>query len=148
MTTAHLYVGSDRVVTGDGRMRRGLRLQRTSCSGSIHSPLSESSCWSSLSYLEGERWGGGEGGGERERERGGEERLVRREREGERWGGGEVGGEREGERWGGEIGEERGGERWGGEREGEREGGGEKRERDGERGREVILLIKEVCEGQ
>ena len=26
--------------------------------------------------------------------------------------------------------------------------GGEKRERDGERDREVILLIKEVCEGQ
>ena len=31
---------------------------------------------------------------------------------------------------------------------GRRDGGGEKRERDGERGREVILLIKEVCEGQ
>ena len=59
-------------------------------------------------------------------------------------GGGEIGEEREreGERWGGEIGEEReverGGERW----------GGEMGERDGERGREVILLIKEVCEGQ
>ena len=58
-------------------------------------------------------------GGERERERGGEERLGR------------IDG---GERWGGEMGE-RGGE--------ERE-----RERGGERGREVILLIKEVCEGQ
>ena len=31
---------------------------------------------------------------------------------------------------------------------GRRDGGGGKRERDGERGREVILLIKEVCEGQ
>ena len=38
-----------------------------------------------------------------------------------------------------EVGRRDGGERWEGERE---------RERDGERGREVILLIKEVCEGQ
>ena len=49
---------------------------------------------------------------------------------------------------------------WGGERVREvgrrergrkvrmRDWGGEKREKDGERGREVILLIKEVCEGQ
>ena len=74
-------------------------------------------------------------GGERERERGGEERLGRREREGERWGG-EIGEER----WGGERERERGGEeRWG------REVG---RGREVERGREVLLLIKEVCEGQ
>ena len=39
-----------------------------------------------------------------------------------------------------------GGER--GREVGRRDGGREKRERDGERGREVILLIKEVCEGQ
>ena len=96
---------------------------------------------------------------ERERERGGEERLGRIDG-GERWGGemGERGGEERlgridggrevgrrdgGERWGGErgreVGRRDGGERWEGERE---------RERDGERGREVILLIKEVCEGQ
>ena len=64
-------------------------------------------------------------GGERERERGGEERLGRRDG---------------GERWGGERERERGGEeRWG------REVG---RGREVERGREVLLLIKEVCEGQ
>ena len=45
-------------------------------------------------------------------------------------------------------GEERWGERWGGEREGERGGEERERERGGERGWEVILLIKEVCEGQ
>ena len=57
--------------------------------------------------------------------------------------------------WGGERERERGGEVGRRERErergrevGRRDGGGEKRERDGERGREVILLIKEVCEGQ
>ena len=55
---------------------------------------------------------------------------------------GERGGE---ERWGREVGRrERGRERWGGERGGkERE-----RERGGERGRVVIVLLKEVCEGQ
>ena len=31
---------------------------------------------------------------------------------------------------------------------GERGGKERERERDGERGREVLLLIKEVCEGQ
>ena len=93
-------------------------------------------------------------GGERERERGGEERLGRIDG-GERWGG-EIGEKRErgrergGEERGGEerlgrrergreVGRRDGGERWEGEREGERwrEGGGV-----------VILLIKEVCEGQ
>ena len=53
-----------------------------------------------------------------------------REREGERWGG-EIGEDR----WGREVGRRDGGERWEGERE-------------GERGRVVILLLKEVCEGQ
>ena len=47
---------------------------------------------------------------------------------GERWEGEREGGERGGERWGGELGERGGKER--------------------ERGRVVILLIKEVCEGQ
>ena len=56
-------------------------------------------------------------GGERERERGGEESLGRREKERER-GGEERLGRRE--RWGGEVGRRDGGERWGGEREGER----------------------------
>ena len=41
-----------------------------------------------------------------------------------------------------------GGERERGREVGRRDRGGEKRERDGERGREVILQIKEVCEGQ
>ena len=71
-------------------------------------------------------------GGERERERGGEQRLGR------------IDG---GERWGGEVGRRDGGERWGGEM-GERGGKERERERGGERGREVILLIKEVCKGQ
>ena len=67
----------------------------------------------------------------------------RREREGERWGGelGEAS-------WGREVGRRDGGERWGGERERERGGEERERERGGERGWEVILLIKEVCEGQ
>ena len=50
-------------------------------------------------------------GGDRERERGGEERLGRIAG-GERWGG-EVGRRDGGERWGGEVGERGGEERWG-----------------------------------
>ena len=66
------------------------------------------------------------------RERGGEERLGR------------IDG---GERWRGEVARRDGGERWGGEM-GERGGEERERKRGGERGRVVILLIKEVCEGQ
>ena len=43
---------------------------------------------------------------------------------------------------------ERGGEESLGRLAGERGGEEREREREGERGREVILLIKEVCEGQ
>ena len=97
---------------GEGEKKREWGMEpRTAYSGSIHSPLSESSCWSALSYLEGEVGRRGRGRRERGREVGRRERERGRKVRMRAW-------------------------------------GGEKREKDGERGREVILLIKEVCEGQ